>query len=430
MIFKELLISTPFIPDYFENDDAMKAIHKFEEHINRYAGFNHEYANYLMQILCSSFYYDSNKGFSYLFYGPDGANGKTLTGDLLSSIIGDNQAITVNPGNFESKETQPKLIEMSNKLMYYVNELDEVSSSKFSNPVNVFNTRIFKELAEKKSGASARNLYSKSYDSINYTGTLFITSNIQPGSRNTQPLLRRVCFLYGVSRYYDKADRNLYEIEYKNDENNSLKRIMIIPEDSNMPKRYKPNHYPMDPSIKDYFENYKSYIFSYLVDNYFYLSTKLTIGKLDSCKIMAECKSQFIEKSNSLYDMDEFVEKQISVDPYMLNVVSLDDLFNAYLSHTFDRKFTLKKDKETFRKSFFGCLQNKPQYICIDMHNLDLTHKSEYYVGNQLRGILGLLINKRYNEKVLFSHYCEMNKGRIGHPPNEDGYFNGFQNKI
>lgn len=403
MVFEDMIIAAKYIPDWNNNEEGKKAVELFDTHINRYCEYSFNYANIMKKILTSAFYTKSDSNLAYILYGTTGANGKTVTTDLLASIIGDKQCIVVNPDNLDENSVSPKLVDMSNKLMYYMNELVDEDPSGKKRTYNPFNSRIFKEIAEKKKGVSARRLFSNVYNDINYTGTLFITSNVQPTAINASPIARRVCFLPSCCRFFPEGSEHLYE--YKINYNSSLKKQVFD-------KVLKPNHYEMDPTIKYTFEKYKDYIFSYLVQTYLFESTLLTASILEEEEHIASCKAKFFARSAESYEINEFVHHHICIDPYQINIVSLEEIFNLYKHYNRSNPFTIKKDIEKFSNALFGCLTSDPEFAHIDIVNIDRSYTNPFYINTSMRGIKGIILDFKYKSDINMLDFCTKNNIR------------------
>lgn len=401
MVFEDMIVAAKYIPNWYQDEEGRKAVDLFDTHINRYCEFCPRYAKLMKKILTSAFYTKTDSTIAYILYGSTGANGKTVTTDLLASMVGDKQCIVVNPDNLDENSVSPKLIDMSNKLMYYMNELVDEDTSGKKRTYNPFNSRIFKEIAEKKKGVTARKLFSNVYNDINYTGVLFITSNVQPTAINASPIARRVCFLPSCCRFFPEGSNQLYEFKYKHGESFDKQ----IPE-----KVLKPNHYEMDPSIKYTFEKYKDYIFSYLIQTYLFESTLLTAGELEEEEHIAACKAKFFERSAEGYEIKQFVNDYISIDPFQINVITLEEIFKFYKKINEKNSFTIKKDIEKFGNAFFGCLTSIPEFACIDIVNIDRPYEEPYYQNGFTHGIRGILLDHAYKSNINMVEFCKDHK--------------------
>ena len=391
MIFEELLLGAKYIENWSNDEMGKQVVEQFNTHIMRYCGFSTQYAELMKSILTSAFYINTQNKIAYILYGPTGANGKTVTIDLLAAIVGKNQCVVVNPDNLDENSISPKLVDMSNKCMYYMNELVDEDTSGKKRTYNPFQSRIFKEIAEKKSGSTARQLYSNVYANINYTGILFIPSNVQPTAINASPIARRVCFLPSCCRFFPPGSNQLYE--YQVDES--------LP-----PKVLKPNHYEMDPTIPELFRKYKDYIFSYLVQNYFFKSRCLSLKELEEEEHIAACKTKFFNKATEGYDIKDFVEKYINIDPYNANVVTIEEIFAFYKKINEKNNYTIKKDLEKFTNAFFGCLTSIDKFNKIDIVNVDRCYEASYYRSGTAHGIRGIMINKTFSNSLDPDIFC------------------------
>ncbi|KAK8799549.1 hypothetical protein WA158_006098 [Blastocystis sp. Blastoise] len=400
MVFEDLLIDTEFNVSWNINNEQKDIIQLFEQHIARYCEFDKKYESIMLRILTTAFYVNTQKTVSYILYGSTGSNGKTITTDLISRIVGSNQCIIVNPDNLEETSIAPKIVDMSNKTMYYMNELIEEDVTGRKKTFNPFSSKVFKEIAEKKEGASARKLFSNIFTKVHFTGTLFMTSNIQPTAVNAGPIERRVCFLPSCCRYFPPGNANLYE-DYV--DHNLPKRQQTVE------KRLKPNHYEMDYTLSDKFYQNRSIIFSYLVSNYFYSSMQLDMHELDNEYHISECKKRFFDRSTEGYDLKSFVDNHITIDPYYLNVVTIEDIFNSYKKVNNNNQFTIKKDLDKFTNALFGCLSSKDTFNSIDIVNIHRKHTSNFYKGGNAIGICGLMIDNTYNNCVDTDLFCLSN---------------------
>ena len=397
MIFEELLLGAKYIENWSDDEMGKQVVEQFNTHIMRYCGFSTQYAELMKSILTSAFYINTQNKIAYILYGPTGANGKTVTIDLLAAIVGKNQCVVVNPDNLDENSISPKLVDMSNKCMYYMNELVDEDTSGKKRTYNPFQSRIFKEIAEKKSGSTARQLYSNVYANINYTGILFITSNVQPTAINASPIARRVCFLPSCCRFFPPGSKQLYE--YQVDESlppKKQEKVLVL----------KPNHYEMDPTIPELFRKYKDYIFSYLIQNYFFKSRCLSLKVLEEEEHIAACKTKFFNKATEGYDIKDFVEKYINIDPYNANVVTIEEIFAFYKKINEKNNYTIKKDLEKFTNAFFGCLTSIDKFNKIDIVNVDRCYEASYYKSGTAHGIRGIMINKTFSHSLDPDIFC------------------------
>lgn len=397
MIFEELLLGAKYIENWSDDEMGKQVVEQFNTHIMRYCGFSTQYAELMKSILTSAFYINTQNKIAYILYGPTGANGKTVTIDLLAAIVGKNQCVVVNPDNLDENSISPKLVDMSNKCMYYMNELVDEDTSGKKRTYNPFQSRIFKEIAEKKSGSTARQLYSNVYANINYTGILFITSNVQPTAINASPIARRVCFLPSCCRFFPPGSKQLYE--YQVDESlppKKQEKVLVL----------KPNHYEMDPTIPELFRKYKDYIFSYLVQNYFFKSRCISLKVLEEEEHIAACKTKFFNKATEGYDIKDFVEKYINIDPYNANVVTIEEIFAFYKKINEKNNYTIKKDLEKFTNAFFGCLTSIDKFNKIDIVNVDRCYEASYYKSGTAHGIRGIMINKTFSHSLDPDIFC------------------------
>ncbi|KAK8800608.1 hypothetical protein WA158_006926 [Blastocystis sp. Blastoise] len=408
IIFEEMIINAQIVPKTKHVPEDFDAIKQFQRHVLRYCGGDGDYADAMMQIICQSLYCCSDHTWCYILYGTSGANGKTITTDIMKNILGNNQCIPVNPDNFEETSASPFLLNLHNKTMYYMNELSEHSGG-FKKSVNPLESRIFKELCEKKSDATARLLHSNVIQTYNYTGILFVTSNIQPTAVNAGPLERRVVFLPSLCRYLPPSSVTLYEPKgdylTKRKRYNTEEEIQIAVNQGLLAK--KKNHYPMDPNVSFLFKKHTNAIFSWLIFHYLERSLRLNMDMLQGIQAIATCKEDFLEKCSSGYNMKDFVKAKLQIDPFFINVVSLEDIFIAYKDFNKDAKFTIQTNLDKFFKQLCTAFLANSEFYEIDMLDYRRTHQSNYYKDNSAVGIKGILIDKSYNYSVNMKRFTE-----------------------